>query len=71
MRQTSEILEAGMFEVIHPEKSMTIADLLKGMSITEPFGILVDGRKANPTTKIDETSKVVILPNIAGGWVNV
>ena len=67
MKQISELVEAGMYDVIIPEKAMTIADLLKGMNIKEPFGILVDGKKATPATKIDENSKVVILPNIAGG----
>jgi len=67
MKQVSELLEAGTYDVIIPEKAMTIADLLKELNIEEPFGILVNHKKATPTTKIDENSEVVILPNIAGG----
>ena len=68
MKQTSELLEAGIYDIIVPERSMTIADLLKEMNLEgNYFGILVDHKKATLTTKIDEHSEVVILPNIAGG----
>ena len=67
MKQVSELLEAGIYDVITPEKSMTIADLLKEMNLEgKHFGILVDGKKATPETKVNEYSSVVILPNIAG-----
>lgn len=68
MQKTVELLEAGIYDVIVPEKSMTIADLLKEMNLEgRYFGILVDGKKATPETKVNEYSSVVILPNIAGG----
>ena len=68
MKQVSELLEAGIYDIIIPEKSMTIADLLKEMNLEgKYFGILVDGKKATPATKVNENSSVVILPNIAGG----
>ena len=68
MKQISELLEAGIYDTIVPEKSMTVADLLKELNLEDKFfGILVDGKKATPETRIDETSSVVILPHIAGG----
>ena len=68
MRQVSELLETGIYETFTPEKTMTVGDLLKELNLEDKyFGILVDGKKANPDTKITPSSKVVILPHIAGG----
>jgi len=48
---------------------MTVADLLKELNLEDKFfGILVNGKKATPETKIDPSSNVVILPHIAGGF---
>lgn len=63
-----ELLNTGVFETFSPDKSMTVGDLLKELNLEDKyFGILVDGKKADPNTKIDENSEVVILPHIAGG----
>ena len=32
------------------------------------FGILVNGKKATPNTKIEPSDEIVILPHIAGGF---
>ena len=68
MKQLSELLETGIYETFTPDKAMTVADLLKELNLEgKYFGILVNGKKAEPGTKINEKSEVVILPHIAGG----
>ena len=68
MKQISELLETGLYETFTPEKTMTVADLLKELNLEDKyFGILVDGKKATPETIINEKSSIVILPHIAGG----
>ncbi|TXT58541.1 MAG: hypothetical protein BAJALOKI2v1_350036 [Promethearchaeota archaeon] len=68
MQKMEELLNTGVFETFSPDKSMTVGDLLKELNLEDKyFGILVDGKKADPNTKIDENSEVVILPHIAGG----
>ncbi|MFW9826570.1 MAG: MoaD/ThiS family protein [Candidatus Thorarchaeota archaeon] len=68
IKQVSEILDTGLYETIIPEKDMTVADLLKELNLEDKyFGILVNGKKATPETKIGEHSEVIILPHIAGG----
>ena len=47
---------------------MTVKDLLKELNLEgKYFGILVDGKKADPDTVIDGNSEITILPHIAGG----
>jgi sulfur carrier protein ThiS len=47
---------------------MTVNDLLKELNLEgKYFGILVNGKKANEDTIINESDEVVILPHIAGG----
>lgn len=47
---------------------MLVKDLLKELNLEgKYFGILVDGKKANENTVINEDSDVLILPHIAGG----
>lgn len=68
MKQINELLDTGLYETFSPERSMTIADLLKELNLEGKFfGILVDGKKAGPETKITPTQEVIILPHIAGG----
>lgn len=68
MKQLSELIETGLYETFTPEKEMVVADLLKELNLEgKYFGILVDGKKAGPDTKISPKSEVVILPHIAGG----
>ncbi|MFW9876881.1 MAG: MoaD/ThiS family protein [Candidatus Thorarchaeota archaeon] len=68
MKQISEILDTGLYETYKPEKTMTVADLLRELNLEDKyFGILVDGKKATPDTVINAQSEVVILPHIAGG----
>jgi len=68
VKQISDLLETGLYETFTPEKTMIVADLLKELNLEGKFfGILVDGKKADPETKINEKSEVIILPHIAGG----
>ncbi len=68
-RQLSELLETGIYETFTPEKTMTVADLLKELNLEgKYFGILVNGKKAEPETKISPEDQIVILPHIAGGF---
>jgi len=51
-----------------PEKAMTVADLLKELNLEDKyFGILANGKKVTPDTKISPSDEIVILPHIAGG----
>lgn len=64
MKQISDLLETGLYETFTPEKAMTVADLLMELNLEGKFfGILVDGKKAVPETKINEMSEVIILPH--------
>ncbi len=68
IRQINELLESGIYETFNPDKAMTVADLLKELNLEDKyFGILVNGKKASPDTKISPTDEVVVLPHIAGG----
>lgn len=68
IKQISELLDTGLYETFSPERSMTVADLLKELNLEGKFfGILVDGKKAEPETNISRDSEVIILPHIAGG----
>ena len=68
IKQISELLDTGLYETFTPDKEMIVADLLKELNLEgKYFGILVDGKKAGPDTKISPKSEVVILPHIAGG----
>ena len=64
IKQISELLETGIYETFNPEKTMTVADLLKELNLENKyFGILVNGKKAEPDTVIKETDSIVILPH--------
>jgi hypothetical protein len=64
IKQISELLDTGLYETFSPERAMTVADLLVELNLEgKYFGILVDGKKADPATKIDVNSEVVILPH--------
>ncbi len=68
MKQIAELLESGVYETFNVERKMTVADLLKELNLEgKYFGILVNGKKAEPATEINETDSIVILPHIAGG----
>ncbi|MFX0001960.1 MAG: MoaD/ThiS family protein [Promethearchaeota archaeon] len=68
MKQISELLDTGLFETYKPERMMTVADLLKELNLEDKyFGILVNGKKATPETKIGKEDEILILPHIAGG----
>ena len=57
-----------MYETFKPEKTMTVNDLLTELNLEDKyFGILVNGKKATPETKISPEDSIVILPHIAGG----
>ncbi|MCK4380267.1 MAG: MoaD/ThiS family protein [Candidatus Lokiarchaeota archaeon] len=48
---------------------MTVADLLIELNLEDKFfGILVNGKKATPETKIGKEDEIIILPHIAGGF---
>ncbi len=69
IKQISEILDTGLYETIIPEKDMTVADLLQELNLEDKyFGILVNGKKATPETKIGKEDEIIILPHIAGGF---
>jgi sulfur carrier protein ThiS len=69
IKQVSEILDTGLYETIIPEKDMTVADLLQELNLEDKyFGILVNGKKATPETKIGKEDEIIILPHIAGGF---
>jgi sulfur carrier protein ThiS len=68
LKQITELIESGIYETFTPEKEMTVGDLLKELNLEDKFfGILVDGKKATPETRISPASEIVILPHIAGG----
>ncbi|TFG04119.1 MAG: hypothetical protein EU539_11510 [Promethearchaeota archaeon] len=68
MKQVSELLQTGIYETFTPEKTMTVKDLLVELDLEEKyFGILVNGVKADESTKISPEDSIVILPHIAGG----
>ena len=68
IKQLSDLLETGIYETFTPERTMTVADLLKELNLEgKYFGILVDGKKDDPDTVISSESEVTILPHIAGG----
>ncbi|MFX1327311.1 MAG: MoaD/ThiS family protein [Promethearchaeota archaeon] len=69
MKQTSELLDIGEYETFIPDKTMTVADLLHELNLEDKyFGILVNGKKATPETKIGKEDEIIILPHIAGGF---
>jgi sulfur carrier protein ThiS len=62
------LVETGVYQTFVPEKAMTVADLLKELNLEDKyFGILVNGKKVTPDTKISPIDEIVILPHIAGG----
>jgi len=68
IKQVSELLDTGLYETFTPDKTMTVADLLKELNLEDKFfGILVNGKKATPETKIGKEDEIIILPHIAGG----
>ncbi|MHA1914894.1 MAG: MoaD/ThiS family protein [Promethearchaeota archaeon] len=68
MKQISELLDTGLYETFKADKPMLVSDLLKELNLEgKYFGILVDGKKAEPSTKVNIDSEIVILPHIAGG----
>lgn len=68
IKQVSELLDTGLYETFTPDKTMTVADLLRELDLEDKFfGILVNGKKATPETKIGKQDEIIILPHIAGG----
>ncbi len=62
------MLESGIYETLTPDKCMTVGDLLKELDLEDKyFGILVNGKKADPDTALSPEDEIVILPYIAGG----
>ena len=69
MKQIADLLSTGIIETYTPKRKMLVKDLLKELNLEgKYFGILVDGKKANEDTVLDENSDIVILPHIAGGF---
>lgn len=69
MKQITELLDTGLYETFTPEKTMTVADLLKELNLEgRYFGILVNGKKATPETKVGKEDEIIVLPHIAGGY---
>jgi len=68
IKQVSKLLDTGLYETFTPDKTMTVADLLQELDLEDKFfGILVNGKKATPETKIGKQDEIIILPHIAGG----
>jgi sulfur carrier protein ThiS len=68
IKQISELLDTGLYETFTPDRTMTVADLLRELNLEDKFfGILVNGKKATPETKINKEDEIIILPHIAGG----
>lgn len=68
MKQIADLLSTGIIETYTPKRKMLVKDLLKELNLEgKYFGILVDGKKANEDTVLNENSDIVILPHIAGG----
>ena len=68
MKQISELLDTGLYETFKADKPMLVSDLLKELNLEgKYFGILVNGKKVEPSTKVNVTDEIVILPHIAGG----
>ena len=64
IKQVSELLDTGLYETISPDKTMTVADLLQELNLEDKFfGILVNGKKATPETKIGKEDEIIILPH--------
>jgi len=64
VKQISELLDIGLYETFKPERTMTVADLLKELNLEDKyFGILVNGKKATPETKIGKEDEIIILPH--------
>jgi len=69
LKQIADLLKTGIIETYTPKRKMLVKDLLKELNLEgKYFGILVDGKKANEDTVLDENSDIVILPHIAGGF---
>jgi len=69
IKQVSELLDTGLYETFSPDKTMTVADLLRELNLEDKFfGIIVNGKKATPETKIGKEDEIIILPHIAGGF---
>jgi len=68
MKQLNELLETGIYTEYSPSKAMTVRDLLVELDLTDKiFGVVVNGRKVELDTIINEKDKVSIIPQIAGG----
>ena len=68
IKQISELLDTGLYETFTPEKEMLVSDLLIELNLENKyFGILINGKKAEPSAKITPTDEIIILPHIAGG----
>lgn len=68
MKQIAELLNTGIYETVVPEKPMCVGDLLKELNLEgKYFGVLVNGKRAEPNTKISPIDEITILPHIAGG----
>ncbi|MEE9376956.1 MAG: MoaD/ThiS family protein [Candidatus Lokiarchaeia archaeon] len=64
IKQISELLDTGLYDTFSPDKSMTVADLLLELNLEDKFfGILVNGKKATPETKIGKEDEIIILPH--------
>lgn len=68
MKQTTELLETGVYETYSPPKTTTIRAIIDKLGLKDRyFGVLLNGKNVDPDTPVEPTDKVVILPKIAGG----
>lgn len=68
MQECAELLEIGIYATFEVEEETLVSDLLSDLNLEGKFfGILVDGKKAEPNQVIHPKQSIVILPHIKGG----
>ncbi|MBD3407120.1 MAG: hypothetical protein GF411_13460 [Candidatus Lokiarchaeota archaeon] len=65
----SRALEKAGAKTITVTKTITVSDLLAELKLSDTHVVLVEGKKADLETELNEDDKVVVLPIIAGGQV--
>ncbi len=63
---TSPFLKSRIREVV-VTRPKTVADLLRELDLSDDHVVLVDGKRVDSDTVLDEQASVVVLPLIAGG----
>lgn len=69
MKQLQDLLNTGVYEEYTPNKAIFVKDLLEDLNLTNDqiFTVLVNGKRAELNTIVNEKDKISIIPQIAGG----